>query len=134
MLSHRTFDLYSFLKIKVFFTGTENLKSLTVNPEIIPRINNVCQLKADILIGNYRGFDQLTLAYLRKINYPHVTVYETGSNLSFNYPLINVGRYPAQDIYMSQQADFILAVHDGTKGVEKNLKRMPQSKIRLILI
>jgi hypothetical protein len=120
--------------MKVFFTGTENLKSLTVNPELITRINNICQLKADILIGNYRGFDQLALAYLKTINYPHVTVFETGSHLSFGYPLINVGKYPAQDIYMSQQADFMLAVHDGTKGVERNLKRMPKSKIRLILI
>jgi hypothetical protein len=122
------------MTMKVFLTGTENLKSLTDNPEIIFWIKNFCQLNAHFLIGNYRGFDQLTLAYLKTINYPHVTVFETGSHLSFGYPLINVGKYPAQDIEMSQQADFMLAVHDGTKGVERNLKRMPKSKIRLILI
>lgn len=118
--------------MKVFFTGTENLRSLT--PEIIQRINNVCNLKARIIIGNYRGFDQLALRYLRSLNYPHVTVYETGSRLSFGYEIINAGKYPAQDIKMSQLADFMLAVYDGSRGVATNLKRMPSEKIRLIRV
>ncbi len=116
--------------MKVFFTGTENLQKLT--PEIIHRINNVCGLKADILIGNYRGFDQLALKYLRSIEYPKVTIYETGSRLSFGYPVVNAGRYPAQDIEMSKLADFMLAVHDGSRGVAANIKRMPSHKIRII--
>jgi len=118
--------------MKIFLTGTENLKSL--NPEIIHRINNICTLNAEILIGNYRGFDQLALAYLQSLNYPKVTVCETGSGISFGYKLINVGKYPAQDIYMSRAADYMLAVHDGSKGVARNLKRMPANKIRLITI
>lgn len=118
--------------MKVFFTGTENLREL--NSEIVQRINNVCNLKARILIGNYRGFDQLALRYLRSLNYPHVTVYETGSKLSFGYEIINAGKYPAQDIKMSQLADFMLAVHDGSRGVARNLKRMPSEKIRLIRV
>ena len=51
--------------MKVFFTGTENLQSL--NPEILTRIHNVCNLNANILIGNYQGFDQLALAFLSVI-------------------------------------------------------------------
>ena len=116
--------------MKVFFTGTENLRSLTA--EIIHRIDNVCNLKATILIGNYRGFDQLALKYLRSIEYPNVTVYETGSKLGFGYQIINAGRYPAQDIEMSRLADFMLAVHDGSRGVAANIKRMPASKVRII--
>jgi hypothetical protein len=118
--------------MKIFFTGTENLRSLT--PEIIQRIDNIRNLGGHILIGNYRGFDQLALKYLRSVNYPHVRVYETGSKLSFGYQLIDAGRYPRQDILMSQLADFMLAVHDGSKGVERNLNRMPNEKIRLIKV
>ncbi|MDQ2096741.1 MAG: hypothetical protein QQW96_03740 [Tychonema bourrellyi B0820] len=118
--------------MKVFFTGTSNLESLT--PEIIQRINNVCNLKAEILIGNYRGFDQLALRYLRSIEYPNVTVYETGSRLGFGYSIINVGTYPAQDIAMSKAADFMLAIHDGNISVTRNLKRMPSQKIRIIRV
>ena len=118
--------------MKVFFTGTENLYKLT--PEITCRIDNVCNLDAHILIGNYRGFDQLALRYLRSNGYPHVTVYETGSKLSFGYQLLNVGSYPKQDILMSNLADFMLAIHDGSKGVERNLGRMPSNRIRIIRV
>ncbi len=118
--------------MKVFFTGTENLRSLT--PEIIHRISNVCNLNATILIGNYRGFDQLALRYLRSIEYPNVTVYETGSKINLGYQIINAGRYPAQDIAMSQAADFMLAVHDGSRGVARNLERMPSNKVRIIQV
>ena len=120
------------MTMKIFFTGTENLRSLT--PEILTRINNVCNLRAKILIGNYRGFDQLALRYLRSINYPHVTVYETGSKLNFGYQVIDAGRYPAQDIKMSQLADFMLAVHDGSRGVARNIERMPSNKVRIIRV
>ena len=116
--------------MKVFFTGTENLQSL--NSEILTRIHKVCNLNAQIVIGNYRGFDQLALRYLRSIEYPNVTIYETGSRLSFSYQIINAGRYPAQDIEMSRQADFMFAVHDGSRGVEANIKRIPPSKVRII--
>ena len=116
--------------MKVFFTGTENLQSL--NPEILTRIHNVCNLNANILIGNYQGFDQLALAFLSVIEYSNLTVYETGSKLSFGYRIINAGRYPAQDIEMSRQADFMLAIHDGSRGVAANIKRMPPSKVTII--
>ena len=118
--------------MKVFFTGTENLQSL--NSEIFTRIHNVCNLNANILIGNYRGFDQLALAFMSIIEYPNVTVYETGSSLNFGYRIINAGKYPAQDIEMSRQADFMLAIHDGSRGVAANIKRMPANKVRIIHI
>ena len=118
--------------MKVFLTGTENLRSL--NAEIIGRIDNICKLNGQILIGNYRGFDQLALKYLQSIAYPHVTVYETGSKMRFGYRLFDVGRYPKQDILMSELADFMLAIQDDSKGVDRNLKRMPKNKIRLILV
>lgn len=119
--------------MKVFFTGTERLNELT--PLILTRIHNVMKLEAEILIGNYRGFDQLTLALLRILEYPHVTVYETGSYLSFGYPIVHAGCYPAQDIAMSKQADYMLAVWDGRSyGVRKNLERMPADRIRIITL
>ncbi len=118
--------------MKVFFTGTENLRSL--NPETLTRIHNVCNLNANILIGNYRGFDQLALALLSIIEYSNVTVYETGSKLGFGYRIINAGKYPAQDIEMSRQADFMLAIHDGSRGVAANIKRMPANKIRIVRV
>lgn len=119
--------------MKVFFTGTEYLQKLT--PEIITRIFNVTKLDAEILIGNYRGFDELALRFLYILEYPQVTVYETGSNLSFGYPIVAVGRYPAQHIAMSQAADYMLAVYDGkSRGVAANLQRMPQNRIRIIRI
>jgi hypothetical protein len=64
--------------MKVFITGTENLA--TLNDEIILRLDNLIKLNADILIGNYRGADQIVLRYLQSKNYPHVTVVETGSS------------------------------------------------------
>lgn len=119
--------------MKVFFTGTERINQLT--PEILTRIHNVMELKAEILIGNYRGFDQLALAFLSILEYPRVTVYETGSYLDFGYPIVHAGCYPAQDIAMSEQADYMLAVWDGRSyGVGKNLQRMSRDRIRLIRI
>ncbi|MEG5175570.1 hypothetical protein [Microcoleus sp. B3-D7] len=117
--------------MKVFFTGTENLQDFT--PEIVMRIFKVTQLNAEILISNYRGFDQLTLGFLYILEYPKVTVSETGSNLTFGYPIVNVGQYPAPDIAMSEEADFMLAVCDGkSPRVTANLQRMPKNRIRLI--
>jgi hypothetical protein len=119
--------------MKVFFTGTENLEIL--NREMSLRICKVMELKAEILIGNYPGFDQLALAFLHTLEYPNVTIYETGSKLSFGYPIVNVGRYPAQDIAMSQQADYMLAVYDGkSRGVAANLRRVPENRIRIIRV
>jgi hypothetical protein len=119
--------------MKVFFTGTEYLQKLT--PEIITRIFKVTKLDAEILIGNYRGFDELALGFLFILEYPKVTVYETGSKVNLDYPIVNVGRYPAQDIAMSQAADYMLAVYDGkSRGVAANLRRMPANRIRIIRI
>ncbi|WP_333456868.1 hypothetical protein [Microcoleus sp. Pol10D4] len=75
------------------------------------------------------------MIFLTMLQYPKVTVYETGSNLSFGYPLVFVGRYPAQDIFMSKQANYMLAVYDGkSRGVRANLQRMPADRIRIIRV
>jgi hypothetical protein len=119
--------------MKVFFNGTEYLQKLT--PEIMTRIFKVTKLDAEIMIGNYRGFDELALAFLFILEYPNVRVYETGSKVSFGYPIVNVGRYPAQDIAMSQTADYMLAIYDGkSRGVAANLQRMPENRIRIIRV
>jgi len=119
--------------MKVFLTGTEYLQKM--NGEMWTRIHNITQLDAEILIGNYRGFDKLALTFLTILQYPNVTVYETGNRLSFGYPLIFVARYPAQDIFMSKQADFMLAVYDGkSHGVRANLTRMLPNRIRIIRV
>ena len=39
-----------------------------------------------------------------------------------------------QDIKMSQLADFMLTVHDGSRGVAKNIERMPSNKVRIIRV
>jgi hypothetical protein len=119
--------------MKVFLTGTEYLQKM--NCEMWTRIHNITKLDAEILIGNYRGFDQLVLIFLTILQYPNVTVYGTGNRLSFGYPLIFVGRYPAQDIFMSKEADFMLAVYDGkSRGVATNLKRISRNRIRIIRV
>ncbi|HLO85480.1 MAG TPA: hypothetical protein VK203_10820 [Nostocaceae cyanobacterium] len=121
--------------MKVFFTGTENL--ITVNPEVIMRIRNVINLNAHILIGNYRGFDQWCLQYLKSLQYPHVTVFETGSKLSFGYELLDVGKYPAQDIHMAKTAGWILAIDRKDKpspGVQRNIKRLPPNHVRVVYV
>ncbi|MEG4587218.1 hypothetical protein QUA54_18660 [Microcoleus sp. MOSTC5] len=119
--------------MKVFLTGTEHLQKM--NDEMWTRIHNITKLDAEILIGNYPGFDQLALVFLTILRYPKVAVYETGSNLSFEYPLVFVGQYPAQDIFMSKQADYMLAVYDGkSRGVAANLQRMPSNRIRIIRV
>ena len=119
--------------MQVFLTGTERLKKM--NAEMWTRIHNITELKATILIGNYRGFDQLALVFLNTLEYHNVKVYETGSSLSFGYPVINVSRYPRQDIEMSRAADYMLAVYDGLSyGVKANLRRMPPNRIRIIRV
>ncbi|MEG4497010.1 hypothetical protein QUB05_07365 [Microcoleus sp. F10-C6] len=119
--------------MKVFLTGTEYLQKM--NNEMWTKIHNITKLEVEILIGNYRGFDKLALTFLTILQYPNVTVYETGSNLSFGYPLVFVGRYPAQDILMSKQANYMLAVYDGkSRGVRANLKRMSPNRIRIIRV
>ncbi len=116
----------------VFFTGTEYIDEL--NNEIKYRIQNVCRLNANIVIGNYSGFDRLALQFLRSIEYPHVTVYQTINTESYGYPIKNVGRYPAQDIEMSRIADYMLAIHNGTKGVAASIKRMPANRARIVIV
>lgn len=119
--------------MQVFLTGTERLEKM--NAEMWTRIHNITKLNATILIGNYRGFDQLALAFLNILEYRNVKVYETGSGLSFGYPIINVGRYPRQDIEMSRSADYMLAVYDGLSyGVKANLRRMPAERTRIIYV
>lgn len=119
--------------MQVFITATERCVKLT--PELQQRLDNIISLDAKILIGNYKGGDQTILSYLRKVGYKNVQVIETGSRLTFGFPLMEVGRYPAQDIYMSKQADYMLAVHDGkSKGVKANLNRFPKDKTRLVYI
>jgi hypothetical protein len=101
----------------------------------MPRIYKVTKLYAEIIIGNYRGFDELALAFLYIVQYPKVTVYETGSELSFGYRIVHVGRYPAQDIAMSKQAGYMLAVYDGkSRGVAANLRLLPENRIRIIRV
>ena len=70
--------------MKVFLTGTERLQKM--NSEMWTRIPNITKLNAEILIGNCRGFDQLALVFITILEYPKVTVYETGYKLSFGYP------------------------------------------------
>lgn len=119
--------------MQVFLTGTERLDKM--NAEMWTRIHNITKLNATILIGNYRGFDQLALAFLKILEYRNVKVYETGSGLSFGYPIIDAGRYPAQDIEMSRSADYMLAVYDGLSfGVKANLRRMPAERTRIIYV
>jgi len=119
--------------MKVFFTGTERIQSF--NRETLDRIYKVTQLNAEILIGNYRGFDELALTFLFFLKYRKVTIYDAGGKITFGYPVVDVGRYPAQDIAMSKAADYMLAVYDGkSRGVAANLQRMPQNRIRIIRI
>ncbi|MEG3933784.1 MULTISPECIES: hypothetical protein [unclassified Microcoleus] len=119
--------------MQVFLTGTERLEKM--NAEMWTRIHNITKLNATILIGNYRGFDQLALAFLNVLEYRNVKVYETGSGLSFGHQIIDVGRYPRQDIEMSRSADYMLAVYDGLSyGVKANLRRMPAERTRIIYV
>jgi hypothetical protein len=124
-------DFYIHRNMKVFFTGLEHLKMLT--SEIIERIDKVCFLDAEVLIGNYKGFDQLALSYLAQKAYPYVTIYETGSGIHCGYKLLNVGKYPAQNILMSKKADYAFAIHTGTKGVLRNIERN-KGRVRVINI
>jgi|GEM_PF-1416277 len=119
--------------MQVFLSGTERLEKM--NEEMWTKIHNIIKLNATILIGNYRGFDQLALAFLNVLEYPNVKVYEAGSGIGFGYPIIDAGRYPRQDILMSRSADYMLAVHDGLSyGVKANLRRMPAEKTRIIYV
>lgn len=116
----------------VYITGTEYIDE--INDEIKYRIRNICRLGAHIVISNFSGFDKLALKFLRSIEYPHVTVYQTINTESYGYPLKNVGNYPAPNIEMSRIADYMLAIHNGTKEVGANIKRMSSSKVRVITV
>ena len=123
--------------MKVFVTEPEKLDK--INPQICLRICKVVNLNAEILIGNCSEFDEIALEILFILEYPKVTVYETGSKDSLGYPIVfcnpNIGSYPAQDIAMSRAADYMLAVYDGkSPRVAANLKRMPANRIRIITV
>jgi hypothetical protein len=72
--------------MKVFLTGTEYLQNM--NCEMWTRIHNITRLYAEILVRNYHGFDQLALLFLNFLEYPKVTVFETGNRLSLGYSII----------------------------------------------
>ena len=123
--------------MKVFFTGSESLKRIP--PKVSLRIVKVMTLNAEILIGNLSDFDEIALRMLFLLEYPRVTVYQTGDKDSMGYPIVfcnpNLGYYPAQDIAMSRAADYMLAVYDGkSPRVAANLKRMSENRIRLITV
>jgi hypothetical protein len=117
--------------MKVFFTGPDKLDK--ISPKISLRIIKVMSLNAEILVGNFSDFDEIALGILFLLQYPRVTVYQTGNKDNLRYPIVNVGEYPAPDIAMSAEADFMLTVCDGkSPRVTANLQRMPADRIRLI--
>lgn len=117
--------------MKVFFTGPEKLEKIP--PKVSLKIIKVMSLNAQILVGNCTEFDGIALGILFLLEYPKVTVYQTGNKDNLRYPIVNVGEYPAPDIAMSAEADFMLAVCDGkSPRVTANLQRMPKNRIRLI--
>jgi len=117
--------------MKVFFTDPKSLKRIP--PEVSLRIVKVMTLNAEILIGNLSDFDEIALGMLFLLEYPRVTVYQTGDKDSMGYPIVTVGQHPAPDIAMSEEADFMLAVCDGKSlRVTANVQRMPPERIRLI--
>jgi hypothetical protein len=72
--------------MKVFLSVTG--KRQKMNREMWTRIHNITRFDAEILVGNYHGFDQLALLFLNFLEYPKVTFFETGSRLSFGYSII----------------------------------------------
>ncbi|MEG5048926.1 hypothetical protein [Microcoleus sp. B4-C1] len=117
--------------MKVFFTGPDKLE--IIQPQVSLRICKVIDLNAEILVGNFSDFDEIALGILFVLEYPNVTVYQSGNKNNLGYPMVNVGQYPAPDIPMSAEADFMLAVCDGkSPRVTANLQRMPKNRIRLI--
>ncbi|MEG4587217.1 hypothetical protein QUA54_18655 [Microcoleus sp. MOSTC5] len=117
--------------MKVFFTRSENLK--IIPPQVSLRICKVVGLNAEILVGNFSDFDEIALGILFILEYPRVTVYQSGNKDNLGYPSVDVGEYPASDIAMSEEANFMLAVCDGkSPRVTANLQRMPKNRIRLI--
>ena len=117
--------------MKVFFTEPENLK--IIPPQVSLRICKVVELNAEILIENFSDFDEIALGILFLLEYPNVRIYQTGNKENLGYQIVNVGQYPAPDIAMSAEADFMLAVCDGkSPRVTANLQRMPKNRIRLL--
>ena len=109
--------------MKVMLTGSEHISALNV--EAKSRLDTIISKGFHIVCGNYRGADQAMLSYLQATGYKNVTVYETGTKLSFGFAVKDVGRYPAQDIEM-QKSDFLFALYDGkSKGTLRNIKAFP---------
>ena len=108
------------MTITVMLTGSKTINSLST--EAKERLANITKLGTLILCGNYKGADQAMLQFLRELEYPDVQIYECGSRKSFGYQIIDVGKYPAQDIEMRQRADYCLALYDGvSKGTLRNI-------------
>jgi hypothetical protein len=79
--------------MKVFFTDPETIKRIP--PEVSLRIVKVMTLNAEILIGNLSEFDEIALGILFLLEYPRVTIYQTGDKDNMGYPIVTVGQHPA---------------------------------------
>lgn len=118
------------MNITIMLTGSEKITSL--NEEAKNHLTNITKLGALILVGNYKGADIVMLQFLKELNYNSVEVYKCSSKKSFGYTLLDVGKYPAQDIQMRGRAEYCLALYDGvSKGTLRNINHFGK-KCRIV--
>ena len=112
-------------------------RSITTLPkEAIASLDKIIALGFDILIGDAPGVDAAVQCYLKSKGYNRVKVCISGRNNirarnNAGFPcLVIPGSYSDRDCYMCSQAQYGLAIWDGSsKGTAMNISRVPKTRI-----
>lgn len=120
--------------MKVMVSGSRSVRILPAAAEEVLR--NIIALGAQVLVGDCDGVDRAVQAFLSAAGYPHVTVYHIGPRPRHNrgFPTVTVSgaRYEDKDIRLCQDADYGLAIWNGTSpGTRKNIARVPKTRVIL---
>lgn len=109
-------------------------RSIKVLPgEAMSRIDTICELGADIMVGDAPGVDKLVQNYLLSKGYMQVVVYHAYDEPRYNAGFNSKGgfsSYTDRDKAMCAAADHGLAIWDGnSRGTKQNIARVQSTRV-----
>ena len=120
--------------MKVFISGSKAIGQLDMKTK-----NYLQQVKDKgyhVLVGDCWGVDALVQRFF--IDYPHVTVYHSGTprnNLGQWKTVCIYGQRWEKDVQMAEDADCGIAIWDGkSRGTGNNIERLKQNSKTVLVI
>ena len=130
--------------LKVFIAGPRAINEL--NENVCKKLNNICEKKYEILIGDSFGIDSKVQNFLNNKQYKKVTVYASGNRVRNNYGnwivqnvSVNSNEkgfdfYAHKDLEMAKNADIGFMIWNGnSRGTFNNIVNLLQMNKEVVL-